>query len=264
MTPFVTGREYNVHGPRIRLLYAEQKDLGRWRFDDLCAPYFRLYQQSSAGGWVDFGEGPVALEPDSLYLIPPQTSFRSGAGNDLRQFYVHFTLDPEEGIPSGGPLPLRIPLDTHLENSLHLLWSEEQPVAQALLLEAFVRTVLARAGFRSTNEILSTRMETAQELLRRHLGSGISNAELAAALHMSEKAFVRWFRSEAGIPPQAWLTRERVLEAAVSLHHTDISIERIAEQYGFCDRHYFSRVFKKHQGVAPGTFRRNRERLPVR
>jgi two-component system response regulator YesN len=47
----------------------------------------------------------------------------------------------------------------------------------------------------------------------------------------------------------------RVRKAATLLRGTRQSIEEIAEQTGFPNRYYFSRVFKKMTGHSPADFR---------
>jgi AraC-like DNA-binding protein len=262
MTAYQPTRELHVHGPRVRILFAQFRSVGRWQFDDLRAPYWRLYHLAQPGAWVDAGAGLLPLDPACLYLLPAQTPFSSGADREVDQFFVHFTVDPHPRLSSAAPPALSVVMNPGIQDLLNDARDETRPEAQALLLSALVRAVLARSGLTLSNRGLSTRMEKAQQLLRDHLSDGIRNADLASALHLSENGFVRWFRNEAGVSPQAWLARERVHEAGFWLHHTDAPLDRIADLHGFCDRYHFSRVFKKHQGISPAAFRRNREPGP--
>jgi len=262
MSYYQPTRDLHVHGPRVRILFAQFRSVGRWQFDDLRAPYWRLYHLAQPGAWVDAGAGHLPLDPARLYLLPAQTPFSSGADREVNQFFVHFTIDPSPAPALGSSPALSVSMTSGLQDLLTEAKNEQRPEAQALLLDALVRTVLARSGLTLSNRGFSTRMEKAQQLLRDHLSDGICNADLATALHLSENGFVRWFRCEAGVSPQAWLARERVHEAGFWLHHTDAPLDRIADLHGFCDRYHFSRVFKKYQGISPAAFRRNREPGP--
>ena len=73
---------------------------------------------------------------------------------------------------------------------------------------------------------------------------------------MHTNAFIRLFRSEVGRSPQAWYMRRRIEEACRLLHHSDLSIEQIAERTGFCDRGHFTRVFRTLRRIGPATFRK--------
>jgi AraC family L-rhamnose operon regulatory protein RhaS len=61
---------------------------------------------------------------------------------------------------------------------------------------------------------------------------------------------------EVGKPPARYLRETRLANAATMLAHSQASIEAIAEVCGFCDRNYFSTVFRKGYGVGPATYRR--------
>lgn len=259
MTVYTPTEELAVHGPRIRLLFAQRRNVGHWRFQDLKAPYWRLYVQESGGAWVETRTGLSNLDSDHVYLIPAHTSFATGSSEEVTQLFVHFVVEPAHHAPLNPPPLSSVPLSPGLRYLLRQTVDDPRPEAQTLYLKSLVSATLAESGIPLRNREMSTRMEKAQHLLRQHLKTGIRNADLARELHLSENGFVRWFTSEEGISPQAWLTRERIHEASFWLHHTDAPLEQIAELHGFCDRYHFSRVFKKLQGASPAAFRKNRE-----
>ena len=47
-------------------------------------------------------------------------------------------------------------------------------------------------------------------------------------------------------------------EAQRQLHHSADSVAQLARALGYDDASYFSRVFKKHVGLTPEAFRRQR------
>lgn len=49
--------------------------------------------------------------------------------------------------------------------------------------------------------------------------------------------------------------RRRIGIACSLLHRSNLSMDEVAQQTGFCDRYHFSKVFKQIRGVSPGTFR---------
>lgn len=260
MQPDTSMREFHIHSPHIRILFAQKRPTGNWRFDNLRAPYWRLYHHSGPGAWIQPEQKKILLQPDFLYLIPPDVSFASGNDQPVQQFFVHFVIEPQVSARRLDRCYYEIPLTVGLQENLAYIHRSTNPSRQSLLLLALVQQCLGRSELNLRDRTHGTRLEQAQTLMRQHLQGGISNPEIARALGMTPNAFIRWFKQAAGLPPQSWLNRERVQEASYWLHHNDASIDRIAETVGFCDRFHFSRVFKQIQGVSPAVFRKNRER----
>ncbi len=264
MRPDEPPIEYGVLGPHIRLLFAQKRPIGYWDFSNLRAPYWRLYHLSAHGAWVKVGRTFSRLSPDRLYLFPANLSFSSGCEVELDQFFVHFTIEPALTEASMPGTFLAVELNLELKSLLERIHAGTSSARQSLLLMAMVQMTLDASELQLHDRSLSTRLEKAQDLMRHHLQQGISNEEIAEALHLSPNAFSRWYKSVTGTPPQFWLNRERINEASFWLHHTDASMEKIAETLGFCDRYHFSRVFKRIQGVSPAVFRKNRDLPPPR
>lgn len=264
MRPVDPPVEYGVLGPHIRLLFAQKRPIGYWDFSNLRAPYWRLYSLSEQGAWVKVGQTLSRLSPDRLYLFPANLSFSSGCEVELDQFFVHFTIEPalpEASVPDSF---LTVDLTPELKSLMNRIHDGTSSARESLLLMALVQMTLDASDLQLRDRSLSTRLEKAQDLMRHHLQQGISNKEIAGALHMSPNAFIRWYKLVTGTSPQFWLNRERINEASFWLHHTDASMERIAETLGFGDRYHFSRVFKRIQGVSPAVFRKNRDLPPPR
>lgn len=66
----------------------------------------------------------------------------------------------------------------------------------------------------------------------------------------------RKFKTETGVTYSEYVMRTRVNEACRLLVNTDKKIAEISELVGYGDVDFFCRVFKKHTGVTPKTFRR--------
>jgi len=88
-----------------------------------------------------------------------------------------------------------------------------------------------------------------------HLGEAMDNATLAAQCHLSEDHFIRRFRESVGQTPAQYVLDRRVSTAAQQLVFSSESIEAIADQTGFPNRFYFSRMFARRMGVPPAAYR---------
>jgi AraC family transcriptional regulator, L-rhamnose operon transcriptional activator RhaR len=56
--------------------------------------------------------------------------------------------------------------------------------------------------------------------------------------------------SATGLPPMAYLARQRVEAAAEQLLHTESSVSQIGRAVGWPDQNYFARRFKAHFGLS--------------
>ncbi len=82
--------------------------------------------------------------------------------------------------------------------------------------------------------------------VQEHLGEPVTVEDLAVRAAMSPRTFARRFRAATGTTPYQWLVRQRVQHAQRLLEVSDLSIEGVAEQSGFCTagnlRKHFSRI----------------------
>ncbi|NGN64647.1 AraC family transcriptional regulator [Streptomyces sp. A7024] len=83
---------------------------------------------------------------------------------------------------------------------------------------------------------------------------------LAARSGLSRAAFARRFNALVGEPPMAYLTRWRMTTAAKLLRESDAPLTAVAARAGYGSEFAFAKAFKREFGVAPGGYRRGRER----
>jgi len=76
-----------------------------------------------------------------------------------------------------------------------------------------------------------------------------------AALGVTAARLVRACRSAAGRPPIALAHERTMLEARRALSYTALGVAEVAYSLGFADAAYFSRFFKKREGISPVAFR---------
>lgn len=79
---------------------------------------------------------------------------------------------------------------------------------------------------------------------------------------LSEKFFInkfyltRVFKEQFGVSINNYLLQIRITHAKQMLRFTDQTIEEIGYLCGIGDVHYFSRIFKKVEGISPGEYRK--------
>jgi transcriptional regulator GlxA family with amidase domain len=98
-------------------------------------------------------------------------------------------------------------------------------------------------------------------LIARAPHTRLSNRLLAERAGLSVERFIRSFREHTGQTPAAYVLAHRIRLAGEALALTDKTIDQIANECGFPNRHYLSRMFARHIGCGPAEYRaRQRDR----
>ena len=100
------------------------------------------------------------------------------------------------------------------------------------------------------------RLGAAFRLVEERYARRLTLAELAGTAHLHPVYFSTLFKRVTGLPPLHYLARYRLERARDLLLATDRSLEEIAHLTGFCDAAHLIRVFRRHEGVSPGRYRR--------
>ncbi|NQX59708.1 helix-turn-helix domain-containing protein [Paenibacillus qinlingensis] len=85
--------------------------------------------------------------------------------------------------------------------------------------------------------------------------SNPSSKELEQSLHHSYDYLSQLFKRHAGITIGSYIHQLQIQKAKHLLSSTTSIIRTIAEEVGFQDPFYFSRIFKKLEGISPQQFR---------
>lgn len=96
----------------------------------------------------------------------------------------------------------------------------------------------------------------AQAWLADNYASHAPVAKLAEISGLAERTFNRRFLASTGMTPIAYVHALRLEEAKQMLETTDEPVDAIAEQSGYEDTSFFTRLFKKHVGVTPAQYRK--------
>jgi AraC family transcriptional regulator len=99
-------------------------------------------------------------------------------------------------------------------------------------------------------------MNKAAKHLRQYAKSTLSMKTLADSLGLSPVKLTRQFFRAFGCTPMDFLTSVRLQKAKNMLMETDMPLHQIAENCGYENGFYFSRVFSKKMKVSPSAYRK--------
>jgi len=98
----------------------------------------------------------------------------------------------------------------------------------------------------------------AKRYIKNHMDSKLSLQEVAAALCISPNYLSQLFKKYNETGFNDYVTQCKIEEAKRYLNSGEYCIYEIAEKLGFESSFYFSKVFKKVEGVSPSDFQKNK------
>lgn len=99
-------------------------------------------------------------------------------------------------------------------------------------------------------------IEEAIQMILSSLPNGISLAELASHLAMSQTAFSRFFKRNVGHTFVSYVRKVRISDACRLLAETERPITDICFDIGYSNISNFNRSFLKERGITPSAYRR--------
>ncbi|MCR2806214.1 helix-turn-helix domain-containing protein [Paenibacillus soyae] len=98
------------------------------------------------------------------------------------------------------------------------------------------------------------------EYMEQRLAKPLQISELPELAGMTPSSYSRAFKRLTGLTPGGYLTRLRMLRAKELMADNNASLRDIAVSVGYQDELYFSRVFKKTEGISPSVYLKRRDR----
>jgi signal transduction histidine kinase/DNA-binding LacI/PurR family transcriptional regulator/AraC-like DNA-binding protein/CheY-like chemotaxis protein len=133
--------------------------------------------------------------------------------------------------------------------------------SKGILSEDELAVALNRAlfGTDSLPQHTSALVKRAIAYVQQNHARPLARWEIAKAVGVSEDYLSRVFSRELGLTPWEYLNRYRVSRAKELLHNPENTVGSVAQQVGFKDQTYFSRVFRKVTGLSPQAYRETLE-----
>ncbi|WP_163536138.1 response regulator [Gracilibacillus sp. YIM 98692] len=122
-------------------------------------------------------------------------------------------------------------------------------------MQSFKDNVALSIGTSYGDEIVSSILKSV-DLMNEHLKEGLTADDLASRVNMSRSYFNKSFKEIVGKSFHKYLTDARIARAKLLLENSNQSILMIAEECGYLDEKYFSRIFRQHTGKNPSVYRK--------
>jgi len=99
-------------------------------------------------------------------------------------------------------------------------------------------------------------LQNVKQYLDEHYTEKITLDQLSNRFFINKYYLTKIFHETYGMTIVNYLNQKRITQAKHMLRFTDMSMEEIADKIGMTDANYFSRTFKKIEGVRPSEFRK--------
>jgi len=228
---------------------------------------------SSGKGHIAIGKKKYLLEKDMLFYICPAVmhSIEIDGSEPLCFQSVHFSYghvylaDNHWEIKNETRLlPLheaQVLKDHYQVNDLfHKLVSRlyaKQPgyeFAAKILLQQLIAVIFETMKKQNQKATAFLKIEQVIECMQQHIDCRITLRGLSDLVKLSPAYLSRIFKDTTGYTVIAFFNRMKIDKAKALLVESDKKIKEIAEELGFTDEFYFSRVLKKIEGMSPSEF----------
>ena len=150
----------------------------------------------------------------------------------------------------------RILLFEEIYNNLEMGYSKDNLEYANICLWHMLGSLRYLSQFRKIKEMNSSdRITKSITYMREHLNKKLSLKTLADHVDLSVSQYCSLFKKKTSRSPLDYLTHLKIQKASRLLDFSDFKINNIANQVGYSDPFYFTRVFSKIMGKSPKSYR---------
>ncbi|MED3940349.1 AraC family transcriptional regulator [Priestia megaterium] len=236
------------------------------------------YVLEGKGTYIDEGR-PYPVKENTLFLSRPEVLHHIKSDRGLFLLYLGFELIESESSEKWITLIeeakrcSEVVIDVKEDGTAPLIWksllnhaikSEDAffeeiltNLAHSLILSLINTFVLPLNYYhqKAVQKTSSLTLNLAKLYIKDNLANSIKLTDTATHLHLSSRHLSRLFKTELGVSYSEYVQNERIQRAAILLKTTDLSITDIAQETGFPNVHYFTRIFTVLMRNSPGRFR---------
>lgn len=232
---------------------------------------YLFFVVKEGSGTLHYDGKDYELNKGSLVFIDCYKPYSHTSSQDLWTLqWAHFYGPNMSGIygkyeERGGKPCFR---SSHLEeyiqllNSLHQIAASNDYIKDMKIFEKLTAllTLLMEDSWAETDTKKhptgKRNLQDVKDYIDMHFTDKITLDELAEHFYINKFYLTRVFKEQFGMSISQYIMQLRITMAKRNLRFTTLSIEEIAAQCGLEDANYFSRIFRKVEGVAPGEYRR--------
>jgi AraC family transcriptional regulator, transcriptional activator for feuABC-ybbA operon len=136
-------------------------------------------------------------------------------------------------------------------------WNEKLPgyeFKSGTILQQLLLTIGENLNKHSQNFAASLKVEKIIQYMHQNLNGKITLAELAKFVQITPFYMARTFKAATGYTIIEYFNKLKIDKSKELLIEGNKKVKEVAQELGFADEFYFSRMFKKAEGINPSEF----------
>ncbi|WP_460527022.1 helix-turn-helix transcriptional regulator [Flindersiella endophytica] len=242
-----------------------------WRLDPRVLPNHQVWIILAGTGRVSVAGAEHPLRAGAVALVPQAVPHwaEHDPRDPLRSYVLHFEarILGEHAPQALAALPVLLWPEPEIMRELQAaaaIMSREvgdRSPEHVLLANAAITRLFGllwsvdRAGDSSTVSPAHARLAPVLAYVADHFAGPLTLAELAMVAGVSPTHLCHLFSDAVGLSPLQYLQRFRMRRARALLETTDLVVADIGRRVGFADPAYFSRAFRRLEGMTPSRYR---------
>ena len=221
-------------------------------------------------GFLELDHSTFPIEQGHVAIIPPDTPhiYYADTKEPWSIFWVLFdgkqTLLALQSLGVDARKPLLyvpdVPMMRQAFEDVYACLNYHYSDAGLLSMTSELMRLLSKIKLHHSNphreqQAVEDRILGTIEFMEQHLDMSVSLDTLAAYAGQSVSHYSKLFKYRTSQSPMACFLQLKIRKACELLDQTNQSVKVIAEELGYDDPYYFSRLFKKIQGCSPTHYR---------
>lgn len=224
-------------------------------------------------GSFKIGNEWYPIKKGMLFYVVPNVlqTIKLNYDEPITFFSVHFNFTNiffEDNKWTTSDIVKNLPLQTAQElndyytienifNKLTECWSTKQPGYEFIsrtLLQQLLIAIYQNIKKQDRNYATSLKINKIIQYMNQHTTENIKLADLAQITQLSPTYLAKIFKETTGYSIIVFFNRIKIDKAKDLLIENNRKIKEVAKEVGFSDEFYFSRVFKKAEGISPSEY----------
>ena len=232
-----------------------------WEIEEMVMDFVDItYVMSGRAEYIINGTKYTVTAGDLLCIPYGSTRSATSSPDALMECYsINGKIRNINGEDITLPLPLICNIGLHkdilaLYKNLNTVWTLKDPgyILRArgiylMILQRYFQIII----YQKDTSIVDTRIKKVLHYISNHYKEPLTVQRMAEMINLSDMYFGTLFKKETGMSFKNFLTFVRMNRAEEMLYSGEYKIHEIADACGFTDVFYFSRIFKKHNGISP-------------